>query len=224
MIRVYLHVPLMGHYREVVAELVGMIDASGIYDHANTLLLMTTGHAEAGGLIGQRWTVQDSGLGIESYEYPTLQQLHADAINRPEASYLYLHCKGVSHSGPKRATRDAWRRYMAYHVIGRWEECLELLKDYDTVGTEIRLPPKHAPKHYAGNFWWARGEYLARLPVPLPHHPEPRRKWPSVRHGAETWLLDTIEDVRAYSFHAFEFPFWKRTIEESRYRGASVPA
>ncbi len=209
MIRVFLHVAGMNHYREIVAELSGMINGSGLYDAAE-LTAVTVGTCDLSGLFGERWQTRGGGP-LERFEFPTLRHLHAIAQTHPEDSFLYLHTKGASQPA-RRASRDAWRRYMARCVITDWRQCVDLLGDHDTVGTEIRQPPKHANMHYAGNFWWARGDYLSRLPQPVP-----KFVWKGERYAAETWLLDSGINARWFSFHDFDFPFWNRVIGEERY-------
>ena len=56
---------------------------------------------------------------------------------------------------------QAWRFYMEYILIDKWEKCVEKIKEgYDVVGTEMKpasysyLIKKNIPRHYAGNFWW----------------------------------------------------------------------
>lgn len=213
MIRVYLHVAAMNHYREVVAELAGAIDGSGLYDAAESLTACTVGPADLSGLLGERWHIVNGGA-LERWEFPTLELIHADAQLDQRAKYLYLHTKGVSR--PSRSIRDAWRRYMSWHVIRDWQTCVDLLDEYDTVGTEIRRPPQHSPMHYSGNFWWANGDYLETLPKP-----EPKFVWKSDRYSAETWLLESGR-AKWFSFQEFDFPFWSRTIPEGRYRGAQI--
>jgi hypothetical protein len=51
-------------------------------------------------------------------------------------------------------TSVAWRKYMEKMVIDHYEECLEKLNDYDTVGTELHEATSSVPRHYSGNFWW----------------------------------------------------------------------
>ena len=215
MIRVSLHVAGMHHYREIVAELVGAIHGSGLYDEAETLTVCTVGDVDLLGLMGERWQVVKGGS-LEQYEYPTLRLIHTDAQSQPDVKYLYLHTKGVSR--PRlRASRDAWRRYMTRFLITEWRHCVDLLDRCDTVGTELRLPPQNSPAHYAGNFWWANGSHLAQLPAP-----SHKFVWRGERFGAETWLLESTPNASCYSFHQFNFQFFNRVIPEYMYHGAQV--
>lgn len=167
----------MNHYREVVAELSGAITGSGLYDEAGLLACSIVGDGNVDGLLGEKWEIHRTGK-LTDYEYPTLQLLHQDALNTPGEFYLYLHTKGV---GRPSAHRTAWRRYMTHCVIERWEECVHYLEQgYTCVGNDW-----HEWKHFAGNFWWARGDYIASLCDPREMIPKGSK---GPRYGAELWI------------------------------------
>jgi hypothetical protein len=75
-----------------------------------------------------------------------------------DTAVLYTHAKG---SWRNIALEDQWRRSMLWHLVFRWEHCLELLGTHQVAGC-------HWQGHYfAGNFWWARAGYLKTLPAIL---------------------------------------------------------
>jgi hypothetical protein len=211
-VRVFLHVAAMNHYREVVAELAGMITGSGLYDEASLLVCSIVGEGDVDGLLGERWNVVRSG-GLEEYEYPTLDLLHAQARIMPSEHFLYLHSKGVSR--PRhRAHQDAWRRYMTHCVIERWEECVHYLeRGYTCVGNDW-----HEWKHFAGNFWWARGDYIASLCDPREMIPKGSK---GPRYGAELWIgsgkVHPLELTAIPRIHLHQ----KYPIPENAYRSSS---
>lgn len=176
--KVFLHVAAMNHYREVVAELSGAITGSGLYDEASLLVCSIVGDGNVDGLLGEKWSVVRSGE-LEQYEYPTIELLRRDAMVNQDDFYLYVHTKGVTDSPV--APRASWRRYMSHFTIDRWRESVANLADYDTVGTQIA--GGRGWGHYAGNFWWARGDFLASLPPCVK-----RRHGKCMRIWAEDWL------------------------------------
>lgn len=197
-LRVYFHVAMMGEFwREIAAEVWGQIDGSGLYDDAHELTAVLTGD-DCRRYVpwrGQpKWREIVTGQDVaQAYEYPTLYQLWQDAQEDPGAAYLYLHTKGASaRPSPdkpcqwiSRRGRDRWRRIMARHLIGDYRRAVADLSDYDTSG--CWLVPAEIP-HYGGNWWWARGEWLAGLPRP---EPAPWG-WPGGDHPrlfAELWLM-----------------------------------
>jgi predicted O-methyltransferase YrrM len=69
------------------------------------------------------------------------------------------------------AVKD-WRHYMQYFNIEKWEDCITKLGEgYDCCGVDWVETPylelKFAIQHYAGNFWWARNDYIRKLTHPL---------------------------------------------------------
>jgi hypothetical protein len=64
-----------------------------------------------------------------------------------------------------------------------WEKCVELLEQYDCVGTDwtTRHPNDNSvvDPHYSGNFWWANSSYISRLD---PNYLNERR------HNSEYWI------------------------------------
>lgn len=218
MIRVYFHVAGMNHYREIVAELAGMIDASGLYDHATELRAMTVGSADVSHLFGDKWGVEVGSLVLDDFEFPTLQELHRTALEFPHDHYLYIHTKGASQPGRRRKHRETWRRYMAYFVISRWQECVSLLANYNAVGTDWLDSAKWHTRHFAGNFWWARGDYLATLPIPQKSLGENQK---GVRYGAELWI--GLGDIKYKSLHSIGSKYLHRPhVFPEAYRGASI--
>lgn len=167
---VFLHVATMGSFwREVVSELCGEINGSGLYDRAASLNAVVVGGERWAKtpLTYQRWRVFEAGE-LWRYEYPTLQRLwrHArDETDGQRGHYLYLHTKGVREENSRRY-RAMWRRWMSYYLVTRWRDSVTKLEDgFDVVGSLAIGEPM---PHFAGNFWWARGDYLATLPEPRP--------------------------------------------------------
>ena len=62
---------------------------------------------------------------------------------------------------------------MLYCLVDNAPSCIELLENNDCVGCNLRYPQygdttslyNGDPKHYSGNFWWAKSSYLASNPV-----------------------------------------------------------
>jgi hypothetical protein len=91
---------------------------------------------------------------------------------------LYLHTKSVSYHWHliTKTNVDAWRIYMEHFLIKNWEKCVELLNDFDCVGTEYNtftdcvfngengtLFKKNNIECYSGNFWWVNSNYFKTL-------------------------------------------------------------
>lgn len=98
------------------------------------------------------------------FEQVTLRAMQAWARGRfhGEAACLYAHTKGAYNPAPGSA---AWRQHMTRQVVTGWRDCVQLLGDgHDAAGPSWMMSPWYAAPFFAGNFWWARASYLARLP------------------------------------------------------------
>ncbi len=116
------------------------------------------------------------------YEQITLHALWLRVKQQQlEGAVLYAHTKGASQPT---VWNDRWRTAMTSHVVGHWKTCVRQLKKYDAVGTfwlnpsRLNQPNRGSIPFFAGNFWWARAEYLANLQAPLTE-----RRW-----QAEEWI------------------------------------
>jgi hypothetical protein len=110
--------------------------------------------------------------------------VHETAMNSPEPFYAYyIHTKGATtanHFIPNPAYW--WGQYIEHYTITKWKEnVVKLDEGYDISGVEWRDGPL---PHFSGNFWWARSEYLAKLP----HANEYWHKWKHDRIMAEMYI------------------------------------
>ena len=60
---------------------------------------------------------------------------------------------------------------MTIGVVERWRSCVEKLeRGYDTVGCHWLTPDAYrqivSSPFYGGNFWWAKADYIRKLPEP----------------------------------------------------------
>jgi len=216
----YFHSAIMGHWRDVNAELLNAVGVGGSPDG----LLLNTVSLEIG-VVGSIehfllpyqansvFAVHDLGK-LEEYEYITQQMMYHDCCDfftdpdwkksmgiENDNVYVYYFCNaGVSHP-PNHDHYPEWRNLMTHYNLTHWKDCVAKLDEgYDTVGVEWQTDPV---PHWSGNFWWATAEYIASLPSPeemktfdagcgisSATHP---------RHGAEFWIGQN-PDVKHHSF------------------------
>ena len=128
----------------------------------------------------------------EGFEQVTLNALRDWLLTEPEpCAVMYAHTKGASTDLGGANTR--WRQEMTARLIGEWPVCLQLLERHDAVGCSWKnkhefpqlLSTFEGAGIYAGNFWWARSDYLRRLPAP----------GSADRHDAEAWIGQGDPDV-----------------------------
>lgn len=138
------------------------------------------------------------------FEAPTIKFLkdRCDAEEEPFAA-LYIHHKGIRYIDNP-ACRD-WRHYMEHFNVTKWRDCVEKLEEgYDTVGVDWKETPG---KHYSGNFWWARSDYVKKLPQwSRPRENGFTKQFPDIseeiadyRMECEFWL--GLGDPKAYEIH-----------------------
>jgi hypothetical protein len=75
------------------------------------------------------------------YESITLNKIQLFSKENPNNYIIYLHTKGVSYN-----------------------DCIKKLDEgYDTIGCNYIEASLSHPKHYSGNFWWGKTNYLSKL-------------------------------------------------------------
>jgi len=125
-----------------------------------------------------------------SGEVPTLMFMRDWLLGFPNHHVLYHHMKGLSYPPGTGlySQMSNWRWCMQTHCVERWRECVQYLENgYDAAGVHYHTPetypgPGHVP-FFAGNFWWARGDFLRTLPKL-----EPEKHLAGGRYEAEAWL------------------------------------
>lgn len=181
----FYHVCMINNFEQIVKEQVAELVASGLYKSSEKINVVLAGDMDNAKKVRMilakynKFVIADV-VSIKAYEFPTINLLKKHSNTDQKFFYYYIHTKGVSfpqHKGGKH-----WRDYMMYYNVTKWNECVEKLKEgYETCGCKLYEHTKGFPKHYSGNFWWAKSEYIQRCPPVegLDH---------SDRFQAEFWL------------------------------------
>lgn len=167
----FYHVYADGDWRKPVEEHMAALEQSGLAVALDLFGVGFVGSDEnrvaAYDFIEQRLPIDVFTVEPHGWEQVTLNLLRKRAVGK----VLYAHTKtAVNYSD----MHDQWRRSMTFHNVIRWERCVELLDDYDTVGCH-RIEPGD---FWGGNFWWANVDWLATLPD-IPDES---------RYHAESWV------------------------------------
>jgi hypothetical protein len=186
---IFFHIACIGKYQSIVNEVMGAIIASGLYESAERICFTVAGQERSGehplnlwwSMLGLTTDFRITNCTLEDGEAFTIGKLREAAINQPDRPYLYLHTKGVA-NGADNPCVDEWRRYMTHFCVGQWRKCIDALNSPTmcVAGCDWRIDPV---PHFSGNFWWARGDYIAGL--------KPISETPVVisdRHRAEFWI------------------------------------
>jgi len=143
------------------------------------------------------------------YEGQTLAKMY-EHTQENDGYVFYFHNKGMSSYSTHipGAIKD-WRHYMQYYNLEKWEDCIAKLDEgYDCCGVDwverhdIKLD--FVVQHYAGNFWWARNDYIRKLKHPLKIEEymdveAMMRELQNYRYCFELWMATGIP--KQYCFH-----------------------
>jgi hypothetical protein len=178
-LKVYIHVAKMYTWEALLHEILEDIRFSSLGNKSEVTMVSVGGGIPD--IKGKR--VINTGLPLVSYEFPTLELLYDEL--EPNTAVCYCHLKGVSQ--PDSPDHRNWRRELSYFTILDWVNRISHLHYRWTSGPRIVNGGSgwsgdyvHAYKHYSGNFWWARSDYLTQL-----QHPN---TFKYSRYCAESWL------------------------------------
>jgi hypothetical protein len=106
-------------------------------------------------------TFYNTGYSIQHHEYPALHKLWLESQNS-DFYALYLHAKGASKTTEsQQLNAAAWSRIMLRGVVKNHGFCeYHLDRGADIVGSLWY-------RHFKGNFWWARSDYLRTITDPI---------------------------------------------------------
>ena len=115
-----------------------------------------------------KYTVINYSDDTSLFEYPSLNKIKQIAVDYPDSYILYLHTKGITHTGQALNNIKDWNNMMLYFLVEKYDECFQQLnKEYDTVGCNFFIAANHVnysyPDHYSGNFWWSKASYINKL-------------------------------------------------------------
>ena len=152
----------LGDYCRIATELLTAVTESRLYERMESLDLAVLGPAEDQEVVAElirpfeKVRIGYRSTTVEDYEFPALGLLQ-DACRTWSGLVFYLHGKGVSRSPLDQHARY-WRAVMLDEVVRDHAACIDRLVDHDLAGTNWRW------NHFSGNFWWARADYVRRLP------------------------------------------------------------
>ncbi len=194
----FYHIAAINDYEKIVNDQLTSIKKSGLLCKTKTLHITIIG-GENNLLIVNSFLDKlnitnyniDVVNGLDNFEFPTLEKIYNLSLIEDFYCY-YLHTKGVSidennytRYGNKplqyiKTCVGEWREYMEYFLLEQHEQCMCELKYSDAVGCFISEEPV---KHFTGNFWWSKSEYIKKL-----NSIEDLNKLD--RYQAEFWISD----------------------------------
>jgi len=180
---VYLHVCTINDWKRVATQILECIQESGLAKIMTELRVTVLGESQKFtdfmNSYNLPWTLVYHSPDLSLYERPCLESLREYAVTSPEPFYaLYLHTKGIVNDSPQ--TRD-WVKMLLWFNVTNFKNCLEALQSCSTCGINLHDLKGTGVKsfsqkslHYSGNFWWAKSEYISKLPASIgPDYLEP---------------------------------------------------
>ena len=200
----------MNNYQEVLTNILDHIYDSGLYDKIDKLKLSIVGDFKEfvdwynmlSAPAFQKNPIDVSKIEVieqhpktNTFEFFTLRDIYFDAIEE-DIYCLYLHTKGISQQ--KNPNIKDWVNYMLYYNVVKFQDCLDNLETFDTVGVNLNSNPeglssnpalwgyKITPTHYSGNFWWSKSSNIRTLPDPLKY--ASYEQYQRYRIACECWI------------------------------------
>lgn len=191
----FYHVYADGEWADVATEHFERLCVSGLLGEFDRIYLGVVGSEENRAKVKQVLPYLVAAEADEGWEQVTLGRLH-EFCQTDDGAVLYAHTKGAwSRSDLARA----WRVSMTHDVVTRWAECVDALAEVQAAGAFWLWSdePEHVHHRwfFAGNFWWARSDYIRSLPPVGVEHRFQAEGWvglgdPSVkvmRKGPSYW-------------------------------------
>ena len=201
----FVHSFTSGGDTRILRELLDAIDAAGGFDR---VYIVNVGEPIDLGSVGRGHGDVHRLIHRESDhvngESGTLRLVHAFSTEHRATDVLYVHTKGASYDETFAVIED-WRELMSYFLVERAEQAQALLAEHDVVGCNLEDLPF---RHFAGNFWWARGEHLALLAPPAGDD----------RHASEWWVCSN-PTARLVSMHDSGINHYHERYPRDRYAG-----
>jgi len=180
MIKLFWHICMVNHWRDIVREQIVLLTTSGLYDACSEI------HIGCVGLERNRRTLELFILRhypklklayhsntLQEYEFPTLHLIEQD-----NSDYIgfYFHTKGVTK--PKDTMQPKERQFLNEMMIEQWRLHVMIIETgYDVSA----LSYQSIPNKFSGNYFWFHRQRINRLmPLDTLDH--------SNRYNAEKWI------------------------------------
>lgn len=196
----------------IIAYQMYALESRGLLDASETMICGINGgtesHCLAAALLPEHSIKVFHGLESRSENF-TISVLE-DWCQRNKDHYVfYEHSKGATHP-PNSIKSTIWRNCMTRNLVTNWRRCVEDLDSgYEVVGCHYMRPPltPEGQHIFAGNFFWAKANYLATLPR---LRDRARIKMSGMgalesRYESEVWLMGGKNIPRLKDYHG---PHW----------------
>lgn len=219
----FYHICTINRWRAIVESQVDQITKSGLLNVSNKIFVTVTGPEFMELELPAPFEIVHRSEDKSKFERIALNYMleFCKKLDAP-AKVWYIHSKGarfnLTTDTPTYVNVNAWREYMQYFIIGKYQKCIEALDTYDTCGINLRDWPS---THYSGNFWWAKSEYIKTLASLSVEDPTVRadRWYMDWYLSPELWIGSSTNPlVKHHSLHdSGPWNFYGQTYPADRY-------
>ena len=175
MIKSFWFVACIGNsWLDVVQEQIECVRDSGLYDDLDIchICIATDSRNDIRSLkqvIPKKFKISYQSK-INQFELPALHMIKE--YTKPGDKILYFHTKGVSRNGAGKVAGDKWREYLSWGCIEKYKGHIKVLSDFDVSGVQLTTLNDYFSQKcgsgvvYAGNYFWANGDYIETLKAP----------------------------------------------------------
>ena len=192
----FYHVYADGNWRHAIDQQIKATKISGLMNKIDKIRIGVVGSDVNFNLVKEYLNNSEIDYEIINHSHYGWEQITQNKLyefsKENDGIVFYGHTKAASRGGPG---QNEWRETMIYYNIINWQSCIEALQTYDTAGcfwmTPLPAMTEHAghKSFYAGTFWWAKLDYIRKLPPPNMEH----------RYRAEGWI-GLSDEIRPFSF------------------------
>lgn len=208
-IAIFIYCYAVNDWKERLERQLSRLRTSGLYDAAQIIQLAVTDVSiskleEVNQVLSDYSKINLHFTGKNWFEATTLNMLDTFVrSHEDEYKVMYFHVKGVHNKYKNFQTQeffplktkgiDCWVEMLEFFLIDKWQECISLLNDYDTVGVT------NNGNWWWGNFWWTKSSYVKSIM-------ELNKYFSGVRWSAEAWLHDAHPNKNEIKyFEMFKF-------------------
>jgi hypothetical protein len=229
-IHIFMHICIIENWEEIFNDQINYIKTTGLYDKIEKIHLGILGNIDKTYFDDEKFDILFIDDRLDLYELHTINYIKNICYHIDYEIYiLYIHTKGVRKAGNENVIKS-WRKMMEYFLIEKFEECINYLNIYDTLGCnvvnkyctdfeKISINKNHT-YHYSGNFWWSKKSYIDKLPfIDIVLNEESFL----TRYKAENWILSDYltpcsnskfgiifqDDTNTHPYHRYVFNLYE---------------
>ena len=210
----FIHFTNIGDGYKILLDQISTIKNSGLYDKLDFIFITILGPHIKLYNDNKIKVIYYSDNNLE-WEFPTIKRIKYFSDNiGSKVNILYIHTKGTLN----KPYSYEWRKYLEYFLIENFNNCLNLLKEYECIGVNMQIYDKLGPNklrnHFSGNFWWSNTNYirtLSNIDDKIAN---------SDRYYSEHFIIGnyhSIDSNKFISLHQTKFNLYEHAIQKEEY-------